>query len=196
MKRLVGVGIAIIFFVLIFGGVSIGASGSRLLKEIVSADQKVKYAQSRPVIVSKKHYRVNVAPESVLIDPKTSIKFTLVIHNPHGDPLHFSIDNVKAYEGKKTFPLLKPEKVVVEVRKEYSAKKLKLTKEQAKMLEPFVEDKMQRLRDKMLKDQIIASQKTVVGLIAIEVPMGVEKLTIEVTTPKDTHTFLFNLFEL
>ena len=96
MKKLVGVGIFLIIFVLIFGGVSIGASGSRLLKEIVSADQKVKYVQSRPVIISKKHYRVNVAPESVLIDPKTSIKFTVVIHNPHGGPLHFSVNNVQA----------------------------------------------------------------------------------------------------
>lgn len=196
MKKLVGVSTLIIIFVLVFWGISTGASGTRLLKEIVSADQKVKYVQSRPVIISKKHYRVHVAPKSILLEPKTSIKFTLVIHNPHGDPLHFSLTSIQAYSGEKTFPLLKPETVIAEARKEYSAKKLKLTKEQAKMLAPFVEDKMQRLRDELLKDQTIASQKTVVGLIAIDVPLGIEKLTIEVTTPKDTHKFLFNLFEL
>ena len=195
MKKLVGAGVFILVCVSIFGGVSTGASGSRLLKEIVSADQKVKYVQSRPVVISKKHYRVHAAPKSILIDPKTSIKFTLVIHNPHRDPLHFSVDNVQAYSGEKTFPLLKPEKVIAEARKEYSADKLKLNKDQAKILSPFVEDKMQQLRDELLKDQIISSQKTVVGLIAIEVPLGIEKLTVEVTTPKDTHTFLFNLFE-
>jgi hypothetical protein len=196
MKKLVGVGVVIIIFVFICAGVSTGASGSRLIKEIVGADQKVKHVQSRPVLISVKHYRVHIAPEIILVDPKTSIKFTLVIHNPHEDPLHFSVDNVRAYAGKKMFPLLTPEEVTAEARKEYSPKKLGLTKEQAKPLVPFVEDKMQRLRDKLLKDHIIASQKTVVGLIAIDVPMGVEKLTIEVTTPKDTHTFLFNLFEL
>ena len=127
MKKLVGVGTFIIIFVFIFGGVSTGASGSRLLKEIVSADQKVKYVQSRPVIISQKHYRVHVAPKSILLDPKTSIKFTLVIHNPQEDPLHFSLTSIQAYSGEKTFPLLNPETLIAEVRMEFSAEKLKLT---------------------------------------------------------------------
>ena len=103
---------------------------------------------------------------------------------------------MKAYSGTKVLELLKPEKIIDEVRKEYSKENLDLNKEQEKALAPFVEDKIQRLRDKLLKTLIIPPKEKVTGLIAIEVPLGTKKLTIKVTTPKGNHKFDFSVIEL
>jgi len=70
-----------------------------------------------------------------------------------------------------------------------------LNKEQQKALAPYLEDKMQRLREKILKTQIIAPKDRAMGLIYVRVPAGTEKLTIEVTLPKEKHTFDFHVIE-
>ena len=177
-------------------GALVGGSGSRLIKEIVGPDQTVEYAGSRPLIISKKEYRMAVAPKSILIAPKTYIKFSLVILNPTEEPLSISPDNVRVFTGDKNYEFLSIEELVEESRKEILKDYKNLSKEQMKALTPFIEDKMQRLRNECLKDQIIPSKKSIEGLLGLDIPMKTPKVTIEVTTPKEIHAFSFNIFDL
>ena len=195
MKRLVGLSI-IIVSVFLFHGIVIGGSGSRLIKEVVGPDQQVEYAQSRPVIISKKEYRMAVAPKSILIAPKTYMKFTLVIFNPKDEPLSFSQNNVRVYSGDKNFEILPMDTLVAQVKKDILKDYKNLSKEQMKALTPFIEDKMNRVRNECLKDQIIPPKKRVAGLIGLDIPMRTQRVTVEVTTPKETHTFNFNIIDL
>ena len=195
MKRLVGLSI-IIVSVFLFHGIVIGGSGSRLIKEVVGPDQQVEYAQSRPVIISKKEYRMAVAPKSILIAPKTYMKFTLVIFNPKDEPLSFSQNNVRVYSGDKNFEILPVDTLVAQAKKDILKDYKNLSKEQMKALTPFIEDKMNRVRNECLKDQIIPPKKRVAGLIGLDIPMRTQRVTVEVTTPKETHTFNFNIIDL
>ncbi len=194
MRKLISVGICIIISFFVWG-MAIGASGARLLQEAPGADQDVKRAHGMPVIFSKKTYGVAISPETILIEPGKSIQFTIVISNPTEDPLVFMLANVKAYSGEREMNLLKPDKIIEDARKEYSKEALGLSKDQEKILGPFIKDKMQQLRDKLLKDYSIPSKDRLEGIVMIDLPMGAENLTIEVTTQKESHKFLFNVVE-
>ncbi len=87
---------------------------------------------------------------------------------------------------------MSPSRPRKDIMKDYT----KLSKEQMKALTPFIEDKMNRLRNECLKNQTIPPKKKGEGLFAIDIPMKTQKVTIEVTTPKDTHIFNFNIIDL
>jgi hypothetical protein len=195
MKRLAGLSLFIVL-VLMIQGIAFGGSGSRLIKEMVGPDQTVEYAQSRPVIISKKEYRLAIAPKSILVAPKTYIKFTLVVYNPKDEPLSISTDNIRVYAGEKNFELLSLDKLEEEYRKEILKDYNNLSKEQVKALTPFIEDKMQRLRNECLKDQKIPPQKRLDGLFGVDIPMKTPKVTIEIITQRETHSFSFNIIDL
>lgn len=190
---LVGIWVFLLFMI---GNIAIGSSGSRLIQEIVGTDQSLKRAQGgMPVIVSKKEYAVSISPETIITDMEKPIIFIIVIANPFKDPLQFSLKDVRAYTEKKDIGILDSEEIIAEAREDFSKKNYKLNKEQQKALAPYIEDQMQRLRDKLLKTQTIAPKDQVMGLIYVQVPSGTEKLTIEVTLPKEKHEFSFHMIE-
>ena len=195
MKRLAGLSVFIVL-VLMIQGMAFAGSGSRLMKEIVGPDQKVEYAQSRPIIISKKEYNMALAPESILVAPKTYIRFTLVVYNPKDEPLSISPDNVKVSLGEKSIELLSVDALAEETRKDILKDYKNLSKDQMKALKPFIDDKVQRVRKACLKGQKVPPKKRVETLFGLDIPMRTPKVTIEVITPKDTHSFSFNIIDL
>ena len=123
-------------------------------------------------------------------------KLTLVIANPTEEPWHFSTKDLKVYSNIKNLEILKPERVVAEARKEFSGDEYKISQEQAKALAPYVEHKMQNLRDSLLKTGDIPPKGKTKGVIFIDVPQGTELLTIEVKAPGELHQFSFKIIEL
>ena len=195
MKRFVALGIFFIFAFMI-QDVATGASGSRVLKEVVGADQVVKQGQGAPLIVSKKTNIVGIMPKTILIPPKAYIQFSLVINNRTTEPLKFSVKDIRVFSGDKDFPVLEADKVAEEARKEYSKEYSNLSKEQKKAMLPFIEDKMQRARKELIEDQTIAPKENGKGLFAVDVPLGTKKLSVEVKTTTDTHQFNFQIFDI
>ena len=194
IKKFVWVGITFLLL-LIIGNIATGSSGSRLLQEIVGADQSLKRYQGMPVIVSQKGYGVSISPETIIAKLEAPIAFIMVIKNPFKEPLQFSINDAKAYAEKKELEILDSEEIIAEARKNFFKKNYKLNKEQEKALAPYLEDKMQMLRDKLFKTQTIAPKGQVMGLIYVRVPSGTEKLTIVVAFPKEKHEFSFHVIE-
>lgn len=190
----------VLFWVLalfLFGVVSItmGSSETRLLQEIVSADQTLKRVQGMPVIISKKEYVVSLSPESIITKPQAPIIFTMVIKNPFKDPLQFSMKDVRCYSNKNDLRILESDEVLKEARAEFPKEEYQLSKEQEQELASYIEDKMQMLNDKLLKTQTIAPNSQIIGRIYIQVPQGTERLTIEVIFPQEKHKFDFNVVE-
>ena len=194
MRKVIGVGVCIIMSFFVWG-TAMGASGARLLQEVPSADQSVKRANGMPVIFSQKTYDVILSPETILIEPKKYIQFTIVVSNPTEDPLVFMLSRVRVYSGERELNLVKPGKIIEDAQKEYSQEALGLSKDQEKILVPFIKDKMQQLRNKLLKDYTVPPKERVEGIVMIDLPMGSDNLTIEVTTQKESHKFLFNVAE-
>ena len=195
MKRIIQLGFFVLFsFVMI--GYSTGGSGACLLKESPGPDQEVRMLQGVPVIISKKVYTVVVSPESILTEPGAPLQFTVSIGNTTPEPMEFNLEGIRVFSDEKRIGLLPAEKVVDRVRKEYSAEKLDLSKNQEKMLDPFVEEKIQMTRESLLRDRTILPGENVKGIIAIELPTGSHSLSIEIAILEDIHKFRFDVFEL
>ena len=195
MKKLIGLSIFTVLM-LMTHGMAVGGSGSRLLKEIVGSDQKLEWARSNPVLISKKEYNLAITPKTILLPSKELIKFTLVIYNTKEEPLAFSLENIRIYSGDKNFELLPEETLLANEKREILKDYSRLSKEALKPLAPFIEDKLNRLRVQLLKKQSIPPKKRLEGLFAIDPPMKTKKVTIEITTPKDKHIFNFSLIDL
>ena len=110
--------------------------------------------------------------------------------------MEFNLEGIRVFSDEKRIGLLPAEKVVDRVRKEYSAEKLDLSKNQEKMLDPFVEEKIQMTRESLLRDRTILPGENVKGIIAIELPTGSHSLSIEIAILEDIHKFRFDVFEL
>ena len=195
-KLLVSLFISMLF---IAGGdvVAIASTpGSRMFQGVAGPDQEIKQVQGLPVIISKRNYYLYLMPESMFSQINEPVKFTLFIQNPTERPWAFSINQLKAYSNGKDLKILGPEKIVAEARKEFSREEYKINKEQAKALAPYVEQKMQTLRDNLLKTENIPPKGKIKGLIYIDIPKGSEMLTIEVKAPGETHKFSFKIIEL
>lgn len=171
-------------------------SGSRMLQGVAGPNQSVKQVQGLPVIISNKSYRLALMPESMFSDIRDPVKLTLIIENPTEESWPFSIKDLKVHSNVKDPEILGPERIVAEARKEFSREHYKINKEQAKALAPYVEHKMQKLRESLLKTGNIPPKGKITGLIFIEVPKGTEMLTIEVTAPGELHRFSFKVIEL
>jgi hypothetical protein len=195
MKTFISLGIFMCITIMI-GNAAIGSSGSRLLKEVVSDGQTLKRVKGMPVIISKKQYEVAITPENILTELTAPINFTLLISNPTKKPVPFFIENIKIFSEKSHLEILKPEEIIERARKFYSKEEYQLDEEQEKALAPFVEDKMQMLRDSLLRTQIISPEAKTMGLMAILIPLNTEKLSIEVTISMEIHRFEFQVIEL
>ena len=197
MKKLIIVSVFILSFFLIKSTVvESSASGSRMLREIVAPDQTLKRVQGLPLIISKKRYGIALRPESMFTELISPVKLTLIITNPTNEPWSFLLTDLKIYSEKSSLALLGAEKIIENARKEYSKEKLNLNPEQEKALAPYIENKMQDLRDKLLNSMTIQSGGQVMGLFVVYVPLGTKKMTVEVIAPGETHKFDFDVIEL
>jgi len=194
IKKIVSVGISILLLFII-GSIAIGSPETRLLQEIVSADQSLKRFHGMPVIVSQKGYGVSISPETIITEINAPIIFVIAIKNPFKAPLQFSIKNVKVYTEKKDLGILDSEEIITEARKDFSKKNYDLSKEQEKEMAFYIEDQMQMLKDKLLTTQTIAPKSTIMGRIYVRVPSGTETLTIEVAFSNEKHRFDFHMIE-
>lgn len=172
------------------------AAGTRLLREVPGPDQEIKSREGLPLIISKKVCNVAVSPEAIMIEHGRLFRFTVIIVNLTEDPLEFTMKDIRVSSGQKEMELVSANRVIEEERKEYSRGTLNISKEEEKILSPFVEDKLQRLKNRLCKDQTISPKEMLKGLIAIELPMGRDSLTIEITTRNARHRFDFNVMEL
>lgn len=177
-------------------GVSGASSDSRMLQEVAGPDQIIKRAQGLPVIISRKHCLLALRPESLFPKAEEPVKFTLMIENTTGESWPFAMTDLKVYSEKQSLEILSPKKIVAEARKKYSMEEYKINREQAKALAPYVENKMQDLRDSLLKSGNIPPGGRAGGLIFIDVPQGTRTLTIEVAAPGELHKFRFDVIEL
>ena len=195
MKRIIQLGF---FIILIFGmsGYSTGGSGACLLKESPGPDQEVRMLQGVPVIISKKVYTVAVSPESILTESGAPLQFTIAIGNTTSESMVFKTNGVRVFSDKKRIGLVPADKIVERVRKDYSTEESDLSKNQKKILAPFVEEKMQMARESLLHDRTILPGENIQGIIAIELPTGSHKLSIEIAILEDIHRFRFDVFEL
>lgn len=172
------------------------AEGTRLLREVQGPEQEIKNRNGLPLIISKKVCNVGVSPESIMIDHGRLIRFTVFIVNLTDESFTFSLEDIRVSSGQKDIDLVPAKRIMDEERKEYSRETLDISKDEAKILSPYVEDKMQRLEKSLLKDQKISPRGMLEGLIAIELPAGSDSMAIEITTPKDSHRFDFSVMEL
>ena len=197
MRKNFSIVIFILFFISI-GGIAIGSSapGSRMIKEIVGPEQDIKWAKGLPVIISKKLHSIAITPENMFTELKAPVEFTLVLVNPTEKPWQFLIKDVKAYSGNTDLEILGSEKIIAEARKEFSEKEYKISPKDKKALAPYIEDKMQILRNRLLKPGTIPPGGKIMGLIAITVPKGTETLTVEVNSPGESNKFNFNVMEI
>ena len=195
LKRFVVIGIFVLLSSLIFH-VEIGVAGPRLLQQIPGPDQEVTSREGLPLIISKSTNNVAISPESIIVEQGRFFRFTVIIVNLTDDPLDFAMKDIRVFSNKKDMELLSANRIVDNERKEYSREKLKISKDEEKILGPYVKDKLERLRNSLLKEQTIPPKEMLKGIIAIELPMGSNNLTIEITTPKDSHRFDFNIMEL
>jgi len=195
-KLLVSLWISILLLFLGGALATASTSGSRMLQGIAGPDQGIKQVHGLPVIVSNKNYNLALMPESMFSEMKDPVKLTLIIENPTEEPWPFSMKDLKVYSESKDLEILGPERIVTEARKKFSREEYKINKEQAKALAPYVEHKMQNLRDSLLKTGIIPPGGKIKGLIYIEVPQGTEMLTIEVAAPGEAHKLSFKVIEL
>lgn len=179
----------------LWAGIVSGDTGTRLLQEVVSPDQHLEHMRGLPVIISQQRYNVMLVPQSILPEANTILYFDLVISNPGPDPLVFRLDQVAAVSAKKSLKILGIEEVVAEKRRFYSRKEYKISAEEEKLLAPFVEQKMQMVRDKLLTDRVIAPNSRSGGTIAVAVPFGTQDFAIEVDLGDERHKFEFNLVE-
>lgn len=172
------------------------SAGTRLLREVPGPGQEVKSRAGLPLIISKKLCNVAVSPESIMVEHGRLFRFTVIIVNLTDQPLNFSTKDIRVSAGQKDIDLVSEERIVEEERNEYSRETLNISKEEEKILSPYVKDKIQRLKNRLLKEQTVSPQKMLKGLIAIDLPMGSDNLTIEITTGKGHHRFDFNVMEL
>lgn len=168
---------------------------ARLLQEVIGPNQRLERLHGLPLIISLRQYGVILTPQTILPESNTILYFDLVISNPSADPLPFSIGQVTATASQKQLKILATEEVIAEKRRFYSRKEYKISSEEEKLLAPFVEQKMQMVRDTLLIDQVIAPNSKVAGTIAVAVPFGIEHFTIEVTPGNERHAFAFNVGE-
>jgi hypothetical protein len=135
-------------------------------------------------------------PDSLFPKAKEPVKLTLILSNPTDQTWSFSLSDIKARSKEKEPKILEAERVIENARKKFSQEKSKLSREQAKALTPYIEHKMQELRDSLVKAQDIPPGRKVTGVLFIEVPRGAETLILEVTAPKEIHKFSFQVIDM
>ncbi len=195
MKRSILLGVFFLFSCL-FVNNAIGASGTRLLKEVKGPDQEIKSTRGMPLIISRKVYTFAVFPENILIERGKSMRFTVVITNPTGEPLDFKLEDVRVFSDQKDLKLLSEDEIVDRAQKDFSKEEEGMSEEQKKLLGPYRKEKIRLLREGLLGSRTLLPNEDVKGIVHIDLPMGSNSLTIEITTPKDTHKFSFNVLEL
>ena len=172
-----------------------GGPKTRLLQELVAEDQRLERLHGLPVIISEKTYSVLLSPDAIMLGTETVLAFNLVVSNPTRSQLIFSIDKMSAFSANGRLKILNPDEVVAHHRKFYSRDEYNISKEQEEMLAPFVEEKMERLRQKVMRSRTLEPGEKVAGILTIEVPFGTPEFTIEVVTGIERHRFEFNVGE-
>lgn len=172
-----------------------GAPKTRILQEVVGIGQSLQHLNGMPVVISSKNYTVVITPENILLKSDVTVRFNLMIVNPTETPLDFSMGNISVSSSGGKLHILSPDELIAESRKFYSKEDYNLSPEQAKMLTPFVDEKMARLREKMMTSRMIAPAQKVTGIIAIKVPFGTDYFSIDVVIGDEHHEFEFNVGE-
>ena len=142
MKRISYLGVLAVVFLILMPFAPTYGHAQILLKEALGPGQQLKSAGGKLVIVSKKVNAVIVAPDSIMIPHGKNIKLKIGFYNLSDSPLEVSKDSVRVFLDGKKIKFISEKKLVKEIKTAYSSKKMDINKDQKKILNPYVKDKI------------------------------------------------------
>jgi hypothetical protein len=196
MKRFIWLSVLVIVLAVLLQLAPAAGNAQVLLKEALGPGQEVRSSGGKVVIVSKKVHAVATAPDMVMVPHGQDIKLKIGFFNLGDTPLEVSEKSVLIHSKGKKLKLVSEKNLVKQIKKQYSSSKMDIDDDQEEALAPYVKDKIQKMREELLKKTTIEPKKNYWGVVHVETPDGNKEMTIEATLGDETHKITYNVISL
>ncbi|MBW2624492.1 MAG: hypothetical protein JRD68_16405, partial [Deltaproteobacteria bacterium] len=120
-----------------------------LLKEALGPGQEVRSSGGKIVVVSKKVHVVVTAPDAIMDPHGKDTKMKIGFFNLGNTPLEVSAKSVLIHSKGKKLKLVSEKNLVKQIKKEFSSSNMDMDDKQEKILAPFVNEKIQKMREEL-----------------------------------------------